>query len=125
MECRRQVGASAGMVFPSDGWDLLGDGPVLTGSPTLSLGCHLAPFKLGELRVRAFGSMTTAPLQRHWYRDLGQAGLYVMPSFGLTFGNGGVRYSLLESIRAYADDKLGDAGDSGSTLRGTDAPARP
>ncbi len=87
-ECRRQIGAAMGMVFPTDGWDLLGSGPVLTGSPLLSLVCTLGG------KIRPFGAFTTAPTQRHWYRELDVAGLYIMPSFGLTTGRKSLRYSI-------------------------------
>ncbi len=87
-ECRRQIGAAVGMVLPTNGWDLLGNGPVLTGSPVLSLVCTLGG------KVRPFGAFTTAPTQRHWYRELGQAGLYIMPSFGLVTGRKSRRYGI-------------------------------
>jgi hypothetical protein len=87
-ECRRQIGGAVGMVFPTDGWDLLGSGPTVTGSPVLSLVCALGG------KIRPFGAFTTAPTQRHWYRELGQAGLYIMPSFGLVTGRKSLRYGI-------------------------------
>jgi hypothetical protein len=87
-ECRRQIGGAVGMVVPNDGWDLLGSGPRFTGSPALSMVCTLGG------KIRPFGALTTAPTQRHWYRELGQAGLYIMPSFGLVTGRKSMRYGI-------------------------------
>lgn len=86
-ECVRQIGGGIGMVIPVDAWSLLGNGPVFTGSPVLSLRCSLPG------KVRAFGEMSTAPTQAHWFRELGQAGLYVMPAFGIETGRNRWRYS--------------------------------
>lgn len=87
-ECRRQIGGALGVVFPTDGWDLLGTDPRMTGSPVLSLVCTLGG------SIRPFGAFTSAPTQRHWYRELGQAGLYIMPSFGLVTGRKSMRYGI-------------------------------
>ena len=87
-ECRRQVGVSLGVFFPANEWDLVGNGAVPTASPAISLICQLGGV------IRPFAGMTTAPFQRHRYRELGTAGLYVMPSFGISAGKGSFRYGI-------------------------------
>lgn len=74
------------MLAPSDTWNLVGSR--VTGSPLVSLACNLGG------KVRPFAALTTAPLQRHHYRGLAPAGLYVMPSFGIVTGRGTLRYGV-------------------------------
>jgi hypothetical protein len=101
LECHRSVGGTFGLLPTGNSWELIGDGPVTpVGSPAVSLGCQL----LGPRGP--YAGVLSAPLERHWYRNGGAAGLFAVPYLGLGFGNEKLRFG----VHAIAMTRLLGAG---------------